>query len=148
MNQDDLIKVRTSELPSMVTQTLGNSEYSGWTISNAYRTKNSDQYLVEVKKGAQTKNYWFDKNGNRMEGAGKGTSGSGTSGTSGNGVDKSSSGTSGSGMNESGTSGSGTNNSGTSGSGTSGSGTGTSGSGTSGSGSSGSGTSGSGTTDK
>jgi hypothetical protein len=109
MSQDDLIKVRTSELPAMVTQTLGNSEYSGWTISSAYRTKTNDQYLVEVKKGTQTKTYWFDKNGNRTEGvkgsgtdtgtgetgtrvddgtgkSGTGTSGSGTTGTGGTGT--------------------------------------------------------------
>ena len=94
-DKNDMIKIRISELPSMVTQTLGNSDYAGWTIVNAYRTKGNDQYLVEVKKGSQTRSYWFDKNGNRLEnkagthksgngeGAGSSSSGTGASGTSG-----------------------------------------------------------------
>lgn len=99
VNKNDMIKIRISELPSMVTQTLGNSDYAGWTIVNAYRTKGNDQYLVEVKKDSQTRSYWFDKNGNRLEnkagthksGNGAGASGRG-SGSSDNGSDGTSTG--------------------------------------------------------
>jgi hypothetical protein len=90
IEKNDLIKIRISELPAMVSQTLGNSDYTDWTIVSAYRTKESDQYLVDVKKGSQTRSYWFDKNGNRLEnrnathksGNGTGKTGTGTSGTS------------------------------------------------------------------
>jgi hypothetical protein len=105
-DKNDMIKIRISELPSMVTQTLGNSDYAGWTIVNAYRTKGNDQYLVEVKKGSQTRSYWFDKNGNRLENkagthkSGNGASESGSSGTSG-------AGSSGTGTSGTGTSGTG-----------------------------------------
>jgi hypothetical protein len=78
-DKNDLIKIRTSELPAMVTQTLGNSNYAGWTVTSAYRTKANDEYLVEVKKDSQTRSYWFDKNGNRIENkAGTHKSGNGT----------------------------------------------------------------------
>jgi hypothetical protein len=142
--QADLIKIRASELPAMVTQTLGNSDYQGWSVVTAYRTSANDQYKVDVKKGTQTKSYWFDKNGNKLEAGSKagsktGTSGTGT-GTSGSDTE-SQDGTSGS--SGSGTTGTGTSGTGSSGSGTTGSGTG--------SGSSGTGTTGTGsgtTTDK
>ena len=65
--QPDLIKIRNSELPAMITQTLESSDYKGWRVANSYRTVDNDQYKIEVKKGTASQTYWFDKNGNKID---------------------------------------------------------------------------------
>lgn len=62
-NKSDMVMVKTTEIPASLRATLQSDEYSGWENGTVYRTKNNDQYLVEIKDGDQTKTYRFDKNG-------------------------------------------------------------------------------------
>ncbi len=67
----DRQQISISELPDAVTAKLESQDYSGWTIGNAYKKtdasqNNSEVYIVELKKGTETKDVKFDKDGNEM----------------------------------------------------------------------------------
>lgn len=68
--------IQTSELPEAVQTSLQSQDFSGWTVSQAYRsthidandeTKSMEVYVVELRNGAETKSVKFDKDGNALE---------------------------------------------------------------------------------
>lgn len=65
-------QISASELPEEVTAKLESQDYSGWTVGNAYKksdasTNNMEVYVVELKKGTETKKVKFDKDGNQLD---------------------------------------------------------------------------------
>jgi hypothetical protein len=65
--QDDKVKIKAEELPEAVKKTLEAQEYKGWLINTAYHVKSTDSYEVELKNGAETKTFKFDKDGKKLE---------------------------------------------------------------------------------
>lgn len=69
----DRQQISISQLPDAVTAKLESQDYSGWTIGNAYKKMDDAQgkgeiYIVELKKGTETKKVKFDKDGNELTG--------------------------------------------------------------------------------
>ncbi len=65
--QDDRQKIKAEELPETVKKALEAQEYKGWLINTAYHVKSTDTYEVELKNGAETKTFKFDKDGKKLE---------------------------------------------------------------------------------
>jgi hypothetical protein len=72
----DRQEIQVSELPEAVRTQLESQDYSGWTVSTAYRstqtessdeTKSMEVYIVELKNGADIKSVRFDKDGNKLD---------------------------------------------------------------------------------
>jgi uncharacterized membrane protein YkoI len=65
--------VAASELPAAITASLQGQDYSGWTVSNAYKKEKDGKmiYKVELKNGAETKTVKFDADGNMLKGKDK-----------------------------------------------------------------------------
>ena len=66
----DRQQISVSELPDAVTAKLESSDYSGWTIGNAYKKtdeSNMEVYVVELRQGTETKKVKFDRDGNKLE---------------------------------------------------------------------------------
>jgi hypothetical protein len=61
------IIITAEEVPSSLRTTLSDSRYKGWETSTIYRNRETNEYLVEIKDGGQTKMYYFDKNGKAKE---------------------------------------------------------------------------------
>ena len=68
----DRQEISVSELPEAITASLESTDYSGWTVGTAYKKTdaskdNMEVYVVELKKGTETKKVKFDKDGNKLE---------------------------------------------------------------------------------
>ncbi len=68
----DRQEIALSELPDAVTASLESQDYSGWTVGTAYKKTDASKndmevYLVELKKGTETKKVKFDKDGNKLD---------------------------------------------------------------------------------
>lgn len=61
--------VSTSELPENIRQQLQSEDYSGWTISKAYKKMKDGKpcYKVELTNGSETKKVKFDEQGNVLK---------------------------------------------------------------------------------
>lgn len=65
-------EIAISELPDAVTASLESQDYSGWTVGTAYKKTdaskdNMEVYVVELKRGTETKKVKFDKDGNKLD---------------------------------------------------------------------------------
>lgn len=71
IDQDqDREEISISDLPDGVTAQLESSDYSGWTVGNAYKKTGEDQneiFIVEMRQGTETKKIKFDKDGNKLD---------------------------------------------------------------------------------
>lgn len=65
--QKDYETVKSADVPSSLRTTLKGSEYTGWESGSVYRNKTTNGYMVRVGSGDQTKNYYFDKGGKRIQ---------------------------------------------------------------------------------
>jgi hypothetical protein len=68
----DRQQIAISELPDAVTASLESQDYSGWTVGNAYKKtdeskNNMEVYIVELKRGTETKKVKFDRDGNKLD---------------------------------------------------------------------------------
>jgi hypothetical protein len=64
----DMTVIQASEVPASLRSTLQGDQYKGWeSNSTIYRSKNSDQFVVEMREGNQTKIHRFDKNGKAVK---------------------------------------------------------------------------------
>ena len=65
--------IAASDLPAAVTASLQGQDYSGWTVSNAFKKEKDGKtiYKVELKNGAETKTVKFDADGNMLKGKDK-----------------------------------------------------------------------------
>jgi uncharacterized membrane protein YkoI len=70
---DELQPIATSDLPAAITASLESPDYSGWTVSNAYKKEKDGKtiYKVEMKNGDETKTVKFDADGNKLKSKGK-----------------------------------------------------------------------------
>ncbi len=61
--------IAASDLPAAITASLQGQDYSGWTVSNAFKKEKDGKtiYKVELKNGAETKTVKFDADGNMMK---------------------------------------------------------------------------------
>jgi hypothetical protein len=64
--------ISVSELPQAVKTSLESQDFAGWTVGNAYKkidtaNDNKEMYIVELKKGAETKDVKFDAEGNKLD---------------------------------------------------------------------------------
>ncbi len=65
-------EIAISELPEAVTASLESQDYSGWTVGSAYKKTdahhdNMEVFVIELKKGAETKKVKFDKDGSKLD---------------------------------------------------------------------------------
>jgi hypothetical protein len=73
MNQDqddkDKKEIAVSELPPAVSAQLQSQDYSGWTISKAFKKEKDGEtiYAVELKNGDEMKKVKFDAQGNVLK---------------------------------------------------------------------------------
>lgn len=65
--QKDYDAVKSADVPSSLRTTLKGSEYTGWESGSVYRNKTTNGYMVRIGSGDQTKNYYFDKGGKRIQ---------------------------------------------------------------------------------
>jgi hypothetical protein len=65
--QKDYETVKSADVPSSLRTTLKGSEYTGWESGSVYRNKTNNGYMVRIGSGDQTKNYYFDKGGKRIQ---------------------------------------------------------------------------------
>ena len=65
-NMTDKDMISAAELPQNIRQQLQGTDYSGWSIQNAYRKQKNNQtfYAVELSNGNETKKVKFDAQGN------------------------------------------------------------------------------------
>jgi hypothetical protein len=61
---EDKVSISTSQIPSAMLITLGDPKYIGWEKSKVYRNKSTNDYMIEIKDGTNTKTYYFDQSGN------------------------------------------------------------------------------------
>jgi predicted NAD/FAD-dependent oxidoreductase len=61
--QPDLIKLKTSDIPSELRQTLQKSKYKGWENSMIYKQKSTNEYIVEIMENGKAKTYRFNEEG-------------------------------------------------------------------------------------
>jgi hypothetical protein len=71
-DQDKGQEISASELPEGVTASLESQDYSGWTVGSAHKKTdaskdNMEVYVVELKRGTETKKVKFDKDGNKLD---------------------------------------------------------------------------------
>jgi hypothetical protein len=61
--------IAVNELPAMITSQLQGQDYSGWTVSNAYKKEKEGKtfYAVELKNGEEKKMVKFDAQGNKVK---------------------------------------------------------------------------------
>ena len=61
--------IATSDLPPAITASLESQDYSGWTVSNAFKKEKDGKtiYKVEMKNGEETKTVKFDADGNKLK---------------------------------------------------------------------------------
>jgi hypothetical protein len=59
----DMVKIKSTDLPDAVKQTLGAPQYAGWETAPLYRSKNNDLYVVELKSGSESKTFRFGADG-------------------------------------------------------------------------------------
>lgn len=61
--------ISVADLPSSIRDQLQGQDYTGWTVSNAYRKEKDGQtmYMVELKSGNETKKVKFDAQGNKLK---------------------------------------------------------------------------------
>src|SRR3954469_22215465 len=55
--QPDLIKLKATDIPSELRQTLQKSKYKGWENSMIYKQKSTNEYLVEIMENGKAKTY-------------------------------------------------------------------------------------------
>ncbi|MFD1001197.1 hypothetical protein ACFQ21_17850 [Ohtaekwangia kribbensis] len=65
--QKDYDVVKSADVPASLRTTLKGSEYTGWESGSVYRNKTTNGYMVRIGSGDQTKNYYFDKGGKRIQ---------------------------------------------------------------------------------
>jgi hypothetical protein len=61
--KSDKVKIRTSQIPNPMLITLGDPKYKGWDKGVVYKNKTTNDYMIEIKNGGETKVYYFDKEG-------------------------------------------------------------------------------------
>jgi uncharacterized membrane protein YkoI len=61
--------ISVADLPSTVRDQLQGQDYTGWTVSNAFRKEKDGQtmYMVELKNGNEMKKVKFDAQGNKLK---------------------------------------------------------------------------------
>jgi hypothetical protein len=68
-DQDKGQAIATSELPANIQASLQGSDYSGWTVANAFKKEKEGKtvYSVELTKDQERKTIHFDADGNVMK---------------------------------------------------------------------------------
>lgn len=64
--RQDMIVIKSSEVPASLRTTLGETKYKGWESGTVYRSKNNDGYVLEVKDANNNNKittYRFDAQG-------------------------------------------------------------------------------------
>jgi maltose-binding protein MalE len=59
--------IKVDDVPSSLRTTLGGQEYLGWESGTVYQNRSSNQYLVRIGTGQDTKSYYFDNSGKRIK---------------------------------------------------------------------------------
>ena len=59
----DMIKIKSTDVPEAVKLTLQAPQYQGWETAPLYRSKNNDMYIVEFKNATETKTFRFGADG-------------------------------------------------------------------------------------
>lgn len=59
----EMSKVKSSEIPASLKETLKGSQYSGWEQGTLYRSKNNDAYVLEMNTNGQTQVHRFGADG-------------------------------------------------------------------------------------
>lgn len=59
----DMTKIKSTDLPDAVKQTLAAPQYQGWESAPIYRSKNNDMYVVQLGTGTEAKTFRFGADG-------------------------------------------------------------------------------------
>ncbi|HWA33367.1 MAG TPA: hypothetical protein VG737_04530 [Cyclobacteriaceae bacterium] len=61
----DMVKLDAADVPAVLRRALQSLEYQGWDAetSTIYGSEENDLYVVEIKRGKQTKTFYFDGEG-------------------------------------------------------------------------------------
>lgn len=61
---EDKKRISAEELPAPVRETLESGDhYAGWKEGVIFEDRNTEEYIIELKEGAKTKSYRFNKEG-------------------------------------------------------------------------------------
>lgn len=66
--QNDMIKLKPSEIPEAIKQTLKNDEFKGWESGTMFKSPDGQVYLLQMGKGDKARVYRFDPNGKSVRG--------------------------------------------------------------------------------
>jgi hypothetical protein len=66
-SKEDRVVITTNDLPSSLLITLGDPKYKGWDNSTVYRNRKTNEYMIEIRDGSDTRTYYFDKNGKAVD---------------------------------------------------------------------------------
>lgn len=64
--RQDMVVIQSSEVPSSLRTTLGETKYKGWETGTIYRGKNNDGFVLEIKdanNNNKVTTYRFDAQG-------------------------------------------------------------------------------------
>lgn len=65
----DKERIATTELPALIQEQLRSSDFTSWTVEEAYRKEKEGKtmYAVELSNGSETKWVKFDAQGNKLK---------------------------------------------------------------------------------
>jgi hypothetical protein len=65
-DRSTMTKIKSTDVPPSLRQTLSGTEYKGWENSTIYRSPNDEYFLDVTDPANKTKTYHFDKTGKRV----------------------------------------------------------------------------------
>lgn len=65
--QPDLIKLKASEIPASLRQTLQKPKYKGWENSMIYKQESTNEYILEILENGKAKTYRFNSEGEPLK---------------------------------------------------------------------------------
>jgi hypothetical protein len=64
---EDRVVIVNSDIPPSLRITLEDDMYLGWENSTIYRNRQTNEYMIEIRDGSNSKIYYFDKDGKALQ---------------------------------------------------------------------------------
>jgi len=64
---EDRVVIVSSDIPASLRVTLEDDTYRGWENSTIYRNRETNEYMIEIRDGSNSRIYYFDKDGKALQ---------------------------------------------------------------------------------
>jgi len=64
---EDRVVILSNDIPVSLRVTLEDDMYRGWENSTIYRNRQTNEYMIEIRDGSNSKIYYFDKDGKALQ---------------------------------------------------------------------------------